>query len=127
MSVGKRIAWVLSLAAFSVTGVLGIYNGVTEWPDTRTLLQKSVDIGVLIYGFLGVAGLIALFRRERSSVAVALAWTIVVTYVSGAAVLAYRDPDTNVGAAVAAAAGSALIGAGIIWTAKVSAEIGRSA
>jgi len=51
---GRKIAWVLSLALLLFTGVVGIYNGITERSTGATTLQKSVTAGVFLYGVLGL-------------------------------------------------------------------------
>jgi hypothetical protein len=120
MSVGRRVAWILSLAALGCTGVLGIYNGVTEWRDASTLFQQSVTAGVFIYGVLGLAAFAGLLRRERWAIRTTLAYAVVVTYVAGGAVMAYGDADASAGSVLTAAGGAALIGAGIVWTSKAA-------
>ena len=52
----REIAWVLSLLLLFGTGALGLSNGVRELANTLTPLQRSVSIGVLVYGVLGAVG-----------------------------------------------------------------------
>jgi len=113
----KRIAWVLSLAILLVAGVDGIYNGVTEWGDGHTPMQRSVTIGVFLYGVLGLITAFGLFRRRRWSVGTAISWGIAVAYVPGVAVMAYGGKDATMSSAIAASAASAFIAVGVIWTA----------
>jgi hypothetical protein len=116
---GRTIAWLLSILVLGLTGTLGVYNGITEWPDAHTPLQKSVTGGVLLYGVLGLAGIVGLALRRRWSFPVVIAWAVVVTYVPAAAVMAYA-PDGTIGAALTAGAGAALIAAGVAWVAHVA-------
>lgn len=51
---GRKIAWVLSLALLLFTGVVGIYNGITQWSDGESTLQRSVTAGAFLYGVLGL-------------------------------------------------------------------------
>ncbi|HEY0527729.1 MAG TPA: hypothetical protein VGD02_02785 [Gemmatimonadaceae bacterium] len=120
MSGAKRVAWILSLAVLAFTGILGIYNGVTEWRDVRTVFQQSVTAGVFVYGVLGLAAFVGLLRREPWAVLVTLAYAVVVTYVAGGAVMAYGDADASVAAALAAGAGTAVIAAAIVWIASAT-------
>jgi hypothetical protein len=116
---GRKIAWVLSLAVLVVTGVLGVYNGLTEWEDGRTPMQHSVTVGVLLYGILGLITALGLFRRRRWSVGTAIAWAVAVIYVPGVAVMAYGGEGAIMSSAIAASASSAVIAMGVVWTAHV--------
>jgi multisubunit Na+/H+ antiporter MnhB subunit len=114
---GRKIAWVLSLALLLFTGVVGIYNTITEWDPSRTPVQKSVTAGVFLYGVIGLAAAYGLFRRRRWCVATAIAWAVAVTYAPGVAVMAFGGEDAMMSSAIAASAGSALIALGVVWTA----------
>lgn len=109
------IASVLSLLLLIVTGMLGVYNGITEWGSWRTPMQASVTVGVLLYGILGLISAFGLFRRRRWSVWTAAAWGVAVSYVPGVAVTAYGEGGTMI-AAITASAASALIAIGVVWT-----------
>ncbi|HJQ10077.1 MAG TPA: hypothetical protein VJ840_03525 [Gemmatimonadaceae bacterium] len=116
----RTIALVLSLLVLTVTGVLGVYNGLTETPTPdQTALQHSVTVGVLLYGALGLVSAYGLFRRQRSSLWTVIAWAFAITYVPGVAVLAYAGLDAPFGAAIAASGVTGLIALGVIWTANV--------
>lgn len=116
---GRKIAWVLSLAVLVITGGLGIFNGLNEWGEGETTAQRLVPIGVLLYGVFGLITAYGLLRRLRWSVKTAIAWAVPVTYVPGLAVMAYGGEDAILGSAIAASAGSLLIAVGVIWTAIV--------
>ena len=116
---GRKIAFGLSLALLLFTGVVGIYNGINERSTGATSLQKSVTAGVFLYGVLGLASAYGLIRRRRWSVATAIAWGVVITYVPGAAIIAYAEGVSPVLSAVTASLASALIAAGVVWAAKV--------
>ncbi len=119
MSIGRKIAFVLSLALVVVTGVMGIYNGITERSTGTTNLQKSVTAGVFLYGVLGLITAYGLFRRRGWSVGAAIAWGIVITYVAGVAAIAYAGEDASWIGAVAGSAVTALLAAGVVWTTGV--------
>jgi hypothetical protein len=102
------------------TGALGLYNGVRELAHTLTPLQRSVSIGVLAYGVLGVSAGAALAARHRTSVWLAAIWGAVITYVAAFAAIAYAGADATVIGAVASGIASALIAAGVIWSARAS-------
>jgi hypothetical protein len=114
---GQKVARVLSLALLAFTGVVGVFNGITEWGEGRSLMQHSVTAGVLLYGILGLITAFGLFRRRVWSVGTSIAWAIAVTYVPGVAVMAYGDEGAILSSAIAASAGSALIAAAVVWTA----------
>lgn len=129
MVMTRRIPWILSLALLLFTGVVGIYNGITEWHDTVTALQKSVAIGVFLYGVFGLVTAYGLFHKRPWSVRTAISWGIAVTYVPGAAIIAYAGEESLVSSAIAASVGSALIALGVVWTARVmtrNAQVPRS-
>ena len=126
---GRKIAFGLSLAVLLVSGVAGIYNGITERSTGANTLQKSVTAGVLLYGVLGLVSAYGLIRRRRWSVGSAAAWGLVVTYVPGAAVIAYAEEASPIGSAIVASAASAVIALGVVWTARVitqSLQVPRS-
>jgi hypothetical protein len=110
---------VLSLLLLLLTGVVGIHNGLTEWGEGRTTMQRSVTAGVFLYGLLGLVTAFGLFRRRRWSVGTAIAWAMAVTYVPGVAVMVYGEDGAILSSAIAASAGSALIALGVVWTAHV--------
>ena len=116
----RKIGRALSVLLLLVTGALGLFNGVRDLPGVVTTLQRSVTIGVLLYGVLGVAGGAAMVMGHRSSVPLAALWGVVVTYVASMAALAYAGSAATVGGAVASGLGTALIAAGVVWSARAS-------
>src|SRR4051812_19732378 len=113
---GRKIAFAVSLLLLVFTGVVGIYNGITEWRDGLDPMQRSVTAGVFLYGIFGLATAYGLVRRLRLTLVSAIAWAICVTYVPGVAVMAYGGEDAFLGSAIAASVGSALIAGEIVWT-----------
>lgn len=93
----RTITFGLSLALLLFTGVVGIYNGITERSTGATSLQKSVTAGVFLYGLLGLGSAYGLVRRRRWTVATVAAWAVVITYVPGAAVIAYAEEGSPIG------------------------------
>jgi FtsH-binding integral membrane protein len=116
---GRTIAWVLSLLMLLLTGVVGFYNGLTEWGEGSTVMQHSVTAGVLLYGILGLVTAFGLFRRRRWSVGTAIAWALAVIYVPGVAVMVYGGDGATLGSAIVASGASAVIALGVVWTAHV--------
>jgi len=114
----RRAAWIVSILLLLNTGGIGLYNGLTELRDARTVLQKSVTTGVLVYGIFGLAAAVALLLRHRSAVWLSVVWAIVVTYVASAASLAYGGADATVAGAVGGGVGAALIGVFVVWCAR---------
>jgi len=91
--VGRKVAWVFSLCVLAVLGCLGVFNGLNEWGEGETPLQRSVPVGVLLYGILGIITAYGLFRRERCTIWPAIGWAVAVSYVPGVAVMAYGGED----------------------------------
>ena len=115
---GRKIAWILSLAVLAITGILGLYNGITEWGEGGTAFQRSVTVGVLVYGIFGLITTYGLLRRQRWSMLTAAVWAICVIYVPGFAVMAY-DNEANLRSALIASGASTLIAVGVLWTVNV--------
>ena len=115
----RKAAWIVAILLLLNTGVLGLYNGLGELSEARTPLQRSVTLGVLIYGVLGLAAALALFVRHRWSVPLSIAWGVVITYVASAAAPAYAGDDATVGGAIAGGVGAGLIGALVVWCARM--------
>ena len=107
---------VLSLAVLVVTGVLGVYNGITEWGEGQTVMQHSVTAGVLLYGLFGLVTALGLFRRRAWSVGTSIAWAAALTYVPGVAITAYGGGGGTMLSAIAASAVTGLIAAAVVWT-----------
>ena len=115
---GRKIAFGLSLTLLLFTGVVGIHNGINERSTGGNTLQKSVTAGVFLYGLLGLVSAYGLVRRRRWSVGTVAAWALVITYVPGAAVIAYAEEASPIGSAIVASAASALIALSVLWTAR---------
>ncbi len=113
----RKVAWVLALALLLFTGIDGVYNGTTEWNANLTPFQKSVTGGVLLYGVMGLVTAFGLFRHRRWTVVASVVWAAIITYVPGAAVIAYGGDTATVGTAVVASGASAVIAACVVWTA----------
>jgi len=113
---GRTVARGVSLVLLIFTGVVGIYNGVSDWGEARTPLQYSVTVGVFLYGILGLVTAIGLFRWRRWSVGTAIAWAVTVIYVPGVAVMAYGGEGAIMSSAIAASAGSALVALVVVLT-----------
>lgn len=119
MPIARRIAWVLSLGLLLVTGGLGIREGITERSNGGTALQKSVTIGVFLYGVFGLLTAYGLFRRRSWSVSTAMVWGLVITYVPAAAIIGYGGEPTPVGSVIAASGVTGLLALGVIWSAHM--------
>lgn len=117
---GRKAAWILSILLLLNTGGIGLYDGLTELSDARTPLQRSVTLGVLAYGILGIAAAVMLGARRPVAVWLAAGWAIVVTYVASTAALAYSGDDATLGGAAAAGVGASLLGLGVVWCARVT-------
>jgi hypothetical protein len=116
----RKVAWIVSIVLLVVSGVSGVLNGLRELRDANTPLQRSVTIGVLVYGFFGLAAAAGLLLRRSWSVWLAAIWALVVTYVSSAAALAFAGSNASIVGAISGGIGAALIGAGIVWTAAAT-------
>ena len=119
LPMARKVAWIVSILLLLNTGGIGLYNGITELSEANTPLQKSVTLGVLLYGILGLAAAIMLAARRPVAVWLTVGWAIVVTYVASTAALAYAGTDATVGGALAAGIGALLLGAGVVWCARV--------
>lgn len=115
---GRTLAYTLSLLLLVATGMLGVYNGITEWGTGQGPWQVSVTVGVFIYGILGLATAFGLFRRRRWSLGAAIAWGITITYVATVAAVAYSGDDASVLGAIVGGAATGLIALGVVWTAR---------
>ena len=125
LPMARKVAWIVSILLLLNTGGIGVYNGITELADARTPLQKSVTLGVLLYGIFGLAAAIMLSARRLAAVWLTVVWAIVVTYVASTAALAYAGTDATVGAAVGAGIGALLLGVGVVWCARVVTRSSR--
>ncbi len=117
----RWLKWV-AVALLLATGVLGIKDGVSDWNNPVTPLQRTVTVGVLAYGVLGLVAALGVVRRRRWSVALSALWGVVVTYVASVASFAFSDPalsqPATVSGVVGAFAVTALIGVFVVWVAR---------
>ena len=111
----RSVARVIAVLLLATTGVLGIYNGFEERANPYSPFQRAVYYGVVLYAVLGVAGTYGVIRRRGWSRPVVIAWAVAITFVSGAAPIAYGGGGVTAGAAIAAGLGGALIGAFVVW------------
>lgn len=109
---------VVALLVLAGTGVLGIYNGVTERHLAQTGLQAAVTYGVLAYGVLGLISALGVILRAHWSVWTTVAWAVTATFVAGTAVIAYAGPDSSPRAAIMAYAAAALFTTAIVWATR---------
>ena len=116
----RKVAWIVSILLLLNTGALGIYSGVSDLPDARTVLQRSVTYGVITYGLLGLLAGGALIVRHRSARWLTVGWAAVVTYVASAAVPAYAGADASIAGAISGGIGAALVGVLVIWATIVA-------
>ena len=114
-----KAAWIVSILLLLNTGVVGVYNGLSELSEAHTPLQRSVTMGVLIYGVLGLAAAAALFVRHRWSVPLSIGWAVVITYVASAAAPAYAGKDATIGGTIVGGIGAGLIGVFVVWCARM--------
>jgi hypothetical protein len=115
---GRKVARIVALLLLLVTGYLGIHNGIVERANRYSPFQRSVYVGVILYGVLGLVTAYAVIRHRRWGVRTATAWAVMITYVSATAALAYAGDDASLVGAVAAGMGAGLIGAGVIWAVR---------
>jgi hypothetical protein len=120
----RKFTWVVAIALLLLTGFVGIKNGIAEWNQPTSLLQRTVTIGVALYGILGLSGGIGLALRRSWSAGVAVAWAVVITYVATVASFAFHDPSFSqsgtLTGTLAAGIVTALIGWFVVWTARVA-------
>jgi hypothetical protein len=118
----RKAAWILALALLFVSAFFGLYNGPRELGDGTTNLQRSVSLGVILYGVLGLVGGIGLARKRPWVVTVCATWALVVVYVASVASFAYHDPtlskDGTIVGVFFAGVATALIGAFVVWAAS---------
>jgi hypothetical protein len=118
----RKVPWILSVTLLLVTGVIGLRNARDDWNDPLTALQRTVIVGVALYGMLGIVGGVGLARRRPWSVTVAAAWAITVTYAATVASFAFNDPtfsrEGTLAGVVGAFVACALIGVFVVWSAR---------
>lgn len=107
-----------------ITGVLGLLNGPRELGSAETALQRSVSIGVTLYGVFGIVATVGLWRRRPWSVRASVAWALVTCYVATVASFAFSDPafarDETKAGVIGAFVGTLLLGALVVWAARVA-------
>ena len=116
---GRSIARIVAILILIATGALGVYNGFNEWKNPYSPFQRAVYFGVVLYGVLGLVGAYGVIRRRGWSRPVVIGWASMVTFVSATAAIAYSNARVTPLAAIAAGASAALLGAFVVWAARV--------
>jgi hypothetical protein len=120
---GRRVARIVAIALLGATGALGLRSGVFEWANPYSPFQRTVYVGVVLYGVLGIAAVYGSVRRRPWCERVVLAWGVAITFVSGTAPIAYGGPEVGLVAAFASALGVAVIAAFVLWAVRPSATV----
>jgi hypothetical protein len=112
----------LAIAVLLVTAFLGLMNGLREWSDSGTALQRSVHGAVILYGVLGAVAAAGLLGRRRWSVAASIGWAAATTYAASVASFAWSDPRAEgvIAGVIAAFVSTAIIGLLVVWVARSS-------
>jgi hypothetical protein len=116
----RILPWIFATAFLLSISLLGTYNGIGELRDgdATTVLQKSVSIGSLIYGLVGIAAAGGVLLRRRWGYFLSLAWGVVITYTGAMASHAYGETTAPVTAIAALI--TALIAGFVIWLAGLA-------
>ena len=113
---------VAALALLLFTGIVGIDNGIDERSGITNGLQAAVTTGVFVYGVLGLAAFLAVFRHWRSARWLVILWGVDITMVATLAPLAYGGPAVPLVGALAGGLATALVAYGIWWVTIRSAR-----
>jgi hypothetical protein len=118
----KTLGRLLAMLLLSVTGVLGLYNGISELNDPITGLQRSVNVAVLLYGALGLLAAVGMARRRAWAVPAAIGWTLASAWAGSVASFAFHDPGfkeaATLAGAITACVGILAVGAFVVWKAR---------
>jgi hypothetical protein len=119
VSTFSRYAAALVLLA---TGIIGLHNGVTEYPDGVNTGQRLVTVGVFIYGILGLTAAAGVVRRRRWGVTLTALWGVDVTLVGSGAVAVYSDGEGRTIGFISAFLACMLAALLVWWLARRSME-----
>ena len=117
----KRILpWIFATALLVAISALGMYGGIDELRsvDEVTPLQRSVSIGSLIYGLVGLAAGVGVLLRRRWGYTLAIVWGVVITYTGGMASHAWGETSAPVTAV--ATLMTAFVAGIVIWLANLA-------
>jgi uncharacterized membrane protein YhaH (DUF805 family) len=119
----RKASWLIAITLLLVTGGIGLYNGSVEYATGATRLQRSVSVAGFLYGLFGLIAGVSLALRRPWSVYATAAWAVCMLYTASVASFAYHDPTfTNRGTVAGVAMAAvvvALIGALVVWVARV--------
>jgi hypothetical protein len=123
-AIRRILPWIFATAFLLIISVLGTYNGIGELRDgdATTVLQKSVSIGSLIYGLVGIAAAAGVFLRRRWGYILSVVWGVVITYTGAMASHAYGETTAPVTAIAALI--TALIAGFVIWLGRLATRRG---
>jgi hypothetical protein len=100
------------------TGIIGLHNGVTEYPDGVNTAQRVVSVGVFLYGVLGMLAGVGVFLRKRWGPTLTALWGLDVTLVGSGAVAAYSEGDDRTIGIISAFLACALVSLLVWWLAR---------
>lgn len=122
----RKFARFVALALLVVTAAAGLNEGLRDIGEGDTALQRTVPMGVLAYGVLGLVAAVGLARRRSWAVPCSFAWTLTVVYTASVASFAFHDPafaqDGTIAGVVGAGVSTALMGAFVVWVARFSSR-----
>jgi hypothetical protein len=118
----KAARW-LALTLVAATAVFGSINAIDEFGDGATFWQRSVGVAVSMYAILSWVLLLAVWRRRRWAVWIAVAWAVSATWAAAVSTVAWGN------APIAAAAGAGLscvlLGAWVAWATRDALRSGK--
>lgn len=121
----KKVGWILSILALFASGFSGLNETAGSTSDVPTTgLQQLVWFSVALYGVLGVLGGVGLLRRRPWCVTVSVAWAVAVICAASVASFAFHDPQLQqtgtLTGVIGAFASTAVVGALVVWAARVA-------
>ena len=111
----NRLLCGLGVAILLVLAWTGLYAGVTQIAETRTLGQEIQTIAQLDYGILSVLAIVARFwiHRYQWRLAIWLVWVVSLAAAGGLAPVVWGE--AGIGTGLLAGCATLLIALGVLW------------
>jgi hypothetical protein len=120
----KRAGRYIAIGFLALTAVAGIANAINEAGVLDTALQNSVAFADALWGVLGIAAAVGIWKRRPWAVGVSVAWGVTVAYTATVASFAFSDPTFSqpgtLTGAIAAGTATLVIAGLIVWAARVA-------
>jgi uncharacterized membrane protein len=111
----RRIVSSLLVLLLSVTGVLGVWNGLDDFRNAKTTWQRAVSASVFLYGVAAFVAIAGILKRRKWGLLFVSVWGVSCIFAAFGGTLFYGETDVRT--AILAGASVLLVAGPLLWVA----------